>query len=625
MPRCGDGQLAVEMARNSKLLVHALSEKTAEVAAARKAADEAGFLGCTVYVEEGRVAQNPLADWCADLLVISDASDVDLDQIAPQEVRRVLVPYRGVAIVGRAKTLGAGLTRARLEIWLKGLDVPGGKIVEDDWGLWAVVTMLPLAGGDDWTHYAHGPDQNRHSQDDALKYPYLLQWTGKPYFDGKFDMVVAAGGRLFRANSKMGDPRPEGITARSAYNGRILWQRPLADDFGCFGSLLVATPEIVYLKDGNGVLCLDAETGAELKRLVFSGDPQTECRWLMLQNGVLVAVLGPRPPLAKGMTFNSVLKKLPLERWGRSQGVYGTPEEKELEKRNHEIERHWFQGYDQSTDLVAMEVTSGKKLWSLETPGIDPAKTAVSGDRLFFYADRSYASCVNLKTGEAIWKTAAPIAKNPLGEGYSITFMITERVGGLASPEVYLINSFKDGHYQAFSARDGKILWGEGHGRTELTKNKDNALGKTLYPIIMDGKIITKGGAFCDLLTGKPTGLSLAGGNWGGCGTFAVSKNKYETHLIVGYDDGFKYTSPVGSFSANAFGLYDMGGNLWQWCEDQLDPPLPARVLRGGAWCTTDPFYLWSSRRMAAPPEFHYNFNGFRCVLASVGASPASQ
>jgi hypothetical protein len=297
MPRCGDGRLAVEMAQNGKLLVHAMSDDPAEVAAVRKAADAAGLLNRTVYVEEGGVSKNPLADWCADLLVIDDASDADLDQIARKEVRRVLSPYRGVAVVGRAKALGAGLTRARLEAWLKELDVPGGKVVEDDCGLRAVATMPPLAGGDDWTHYAHGPDQNRLSTDEALKWPYLIQWTAKPYYDGKFDIAVAAGGRLFRANVTLAvdNTKTDGIIARGAYNGNVLWKRKTADDFGTFGSLIVGTPEVVYVKDGNGVLRLDAETGAELKRFSLSDDPQIECKWLTLHRGVLVTVLGHRP------------------------------------------------------------------------------------------------------------------------------------------------------------------------------------------------------------------------------------------------------------------------------------------------------------------------------------------
>jgi len=524
LPRCGDGTLAVELAKNSTLLVHAMSEQPAEVAAARKAADDGGIFGRTLYVEDGSVSKNPLADWCADLLIIDDASDSDMANIPQKELRRVLCPYRGVAVVGRAKALGAGLTRPSLEAWLKGLDVPGGKIVEDEFGLWAVATMPPLAGGDDWTHYAHGPDQNRFAKDDALKAPYLLQWTGKPYFDGKFDIAVTAGGRFFRANVTMsvGGSPPDGITARSVYNGRLLWQRKLPNDFGTFGSLIVATSDVFYLKDGNGVLCLDPETGAELKRIVVTDDPLMECRWLMLQNGVLVTVLGPKPPL-EGGTFDSLLRKLPQERWGRSQGTQGTLEEKVLSGRNFEITRHWFNGYDQGTDLVAMDAATGKKLWTLATPGIDPAKCAISGDRLFFYADRSYASCVNLRTGEALWKTDAPIAKNPIGTGYSITFMITERVGALASSDVYLINSLKDGHYQAFSAQDGRILWGKGHGRLEDNPYNEEKIGKLSYPVLMAGKMITKGGAYYDPLTGKRTGESATGGSWGGCGAFCVS------------------------------------------------------------------------------------------------------
>ncbi len=88
--------------------------------------------------------------------------------------------------------------------------------------------------------------------------------------------------------------------------------------------------------------------------------------------------------------------------------------------------------------------------------------------------------------------------------------------------------------------------------------------------------------------------------------------------VIEGYNDGYPRTSPVGSFAANKYGLYDMGGNVWQWCEEWYNSENTYRVLRGASWVTYDPFFLVLSARDYITPDYRGTFIGFRCVLAKV-------
>lgn len=104
--------------------------------------------------------------------------------------------------------------------------------------------------------------------------------------------------------------------------------------------------------------------------------------------------------------------------------------------------------------------------------------------------------------------------------------------------------------------------------------------------------------------------------------------------------DGYKSTTaPVKSFQPNGYGLYDMAGNVWEWCEDWYrsdyykqsprlnpkgpsksydpdEPQVPKRVMRGGSFLCNDSYCASyrNAARMKSSPDSGLQHTGFRCV-----------
>jgi serine/threonine protein kinase len=174
------------------------------------------------------------------------------------------------------------------------------------------------------------------------------------------------------------------------------------------------------------------------------------------------------------------------------------------------------------------------------------------------------------------------------------------------------------------------VSWDDAMAFCNWLTNRERGLG--LLPASMSYRLPT------DLEWSNGVGLRSEPGNtpeqkkgkikvypWGlgwppppGSGNFCGEETKggrSSWPVIPGYNDGYARTSPVSAFPPNRYGLHDMGGNVWQWCEDWHNASRYRRVLRGASWLNEHPDDLLLSHRRDDTPASRRDNYGFRVVI----------
>jgi outer membrane protein assembly factor BamB len=473
----GDSQGALELARASELLVYFQSPDAKQVETLRRSADEAGLLGKRLFVQQGPWTRIHLADNLADAVIVrGDATKATMRD----DLLRVLRP--------QGKLLGADAD---------------------------VVKPFPK-DIDEWSHPYHGPDNNPQSRDRLARAPYLTHFTAEPWYCPMPLTTVASGGRLFKvfghiAVKEREWPLLNTLIAQNAFNGTILWKRPLTDGFMIHRNTLVATPTTLFLGDNKSCKLIDAATGEVKSEIVIPkevGDGPV-WKWLALVDGTLYAMIGKDEepdPTIKG------------ERLARGWPWGGTA----LGVGYNSKKYPWGFG----NTILAIDPTTKKVLWShQEKEPLDTRGMCMAAGRIVFYSHGKFLAALDAKNGKLLWKNAETelmtaigehkFAQNPT-EGFSSTAYIK------CNDQAIFFAGPTRPNLLAVSATDGKLLWQvSGRGNSQLVLRDDGLYAmspkaSTRYEPLSGKELQTLGPRInCTRATGSFDSIFVRGGRDG--------------------------------------------------------------------------------------------------------------
>jgi outer membrane protein assembly factor BamB len=506
---CGDGALAYELARRTKLRIYAVDASEDRVAAARTKLSATGLYGVRVMVHQASPDATRYPNHFANLVVCARTVAEGPAAAPAEEAARLQRPAGGVACFGRPGEMQAAVRAA-------------------------------LAGAGAWTHQYANAANTSCSDDKLLKGRLRILW----YRDADFDLPQRHGrapaplyldGRLFHEGLN-------GIRAVDAYNGRTLWEFPLPGILKPYhadhlmgtagtGSNMCVAGDSLYVRHGDRCFRIAAADGRKLAEFTVPAASASKREKSEEQKGIWGYLA-----CEDGLLFGSLVDE------------------------QHVVRHSWKPAdmselFTESTALFALDARTGEPRWSYRAKhSIRHNAIAIGGGRVYLI-DRPQAEgdrparrgerplsaaaphgpgtllALDAATGNVVWKQDKEI--------YGTLLALSTRHNALLmsyQPTRFKLPSEQGGRLGVFRTDDGRRLW-------------DKTAKYETRPMINDLTVYAHGGAW-DLLTGEQRPFQLTGKSYG-CGQLSGCESLlFYRSATLGYFD----------LSATSLGTQNFGG-----------------------------------------------------------------
>ncbi|MCZ6795536.1 MAG: PQQ-binding-like beta-propeller repeat protein [Planctomycetota bacterium] len=388
---CGDGRLALELARTTELTIYGVDPRPERVRRARRAIDAAGLYGSRVTIDLGSLADLPYPTYFANLIVSDELLRSGRLEASPDELLRVLRPAGGIAFLGRpegTEGIAPPLDERQLTDWLRRGGVPEPELLRSR-GVWAKVTRGTLEGAGSWTHLYADPANTANSRDELVRTPLGLLWFGRP---GPERMVerharaaapISLDGRLFVEGENV-------VMAFDAYNGRQLWEREIPGAVrvrvDVDGSNFAVTAQGLFVATRSRALRLDPQSGETLR--VY--ETPSGARWGYLSSVDTILFGSTAKPLDseygarwKNVSEDPVDNRRAYQRFNAGGGMWRSMQKWPDWGREDTWKGALTQRMITSDSVFSLDVETGKQLW-VHRGKITPTSISIGDGKIFF-------------------------------------------------------------------------------------------------------------------------------------------------------------------------------------------------------------------------------------------------